>query len=109
MSDELGRQNAFAAGRVGALVMGGDFNGLGIVRSLGRYGVPVGVIDDERCIARYSRYATFTHRVPSLREAKVTVEALLDLGRKRKLQGWVLYPTRDENVAALSQYRTELS
>ena len=30
----------------GAVVIGGDFNGLGIVRSLGRQGIPVCVIDD---------------------------------------------------------------
>ncbi len=39
----------------GAVVVGGDFNGLGIVRSLGRRGIPVCVIDDERSIARHSR------------------------------------------------------
>jgi len=109
MPDEYRRQDGFPGGRIGALVLGGDFHGLGIVRSLGRRGVPVGVVDDERSIAFYSRYTTFTHRVPSLRGAKETVEALLDLGRREKLQGWVLYPTRDESVAALSQYRDELT
>jgi predicted ATP-grasp superfamily ATP-dependent carboligase len=92
----------------GAVVIGGDFQGLGIVRSLGRQGVPVCVIDDERSIARYSRYTAFTQRVPSLLDAKDTVRALLDLGRARGLRGWVLYPTRDEQVAALSQNREEL-
>ncbi len=109
MSDQFRGRNGFAESHVGALVLGGDFNGLGIVRSLGRHGVPVGVVDDEWSIARYSRYATFTHRVPSLRGAEETVEALLELGREKKLHGWVLYPTRDENVAALSQYRAELT
>ena len=33
--------------RVGAVVIGGDYQGLGIVRSLGRQGVPVCVVDDE--------------------------------------------------------------
>jgi predicted ATP-grasp superfamily ATP-dependent carboligase len=109
MPDKSRRQNDFAASGVGALVLGGDFNGLGIVRSLGRHGVPVGVVDDEHSIAPYSRYTTFTHRVSSLRNAKETVEALLQLGRRKKLHGWVLYPTRDENVAALSESRAELA
>ncbi len=43
---------------VGAVVVGGDYQGLGIVRSLGRRGVPVCVIDDERSIGRFSRFAT---------------------------------------------------
>jgi D-aspartate ligase len=88
--------------------MGGDYQGLGIVRSLGRQGIPICVIDDERSIARYSRYTGFAQRVPSLRDPKDIVRALLDLGRARDLRGWVLYPTRDEQVAALSQNREEL-
>src|SRR5271169_1480840 len=94
---------------VGAVVIGGDYQGLGIVRSLGRQGVPVCVVDDERSIARYSRYTRIAQRVPSLLEAKDTVRTLLELGRARNLRGWVLYPTRDEQVAALSQNREELS
>lgn len=47
---------------IGALVVGGDFQGLGIVRSLGRQGVPVCVIDDEASIARFSRYATHNYK-----------------------------------------------
>jgi predicted ATP-grasp superfamily ATP-dependent carboligase len=92
----------------GAVVIGGDYQGLGIARSLGRQGIPVCVLDDERSIARYSRYTTFTQLVPSLLDPKDIVRALLDLARARDLRGWVLYPTRDEQVAALSQNREEL-
>jgi D-aspartate ligase len=95
--------------RPGAVVIGGDFQGLGIVRSLGRHGVPVCVIDDERSIARYSRYTRIARRVPSLLDAREAVRTLLDFGRANRLQGWVLYPTRDESVAALSLHREELS
>lgn len=95
--------------KVGGIVIGGDYQGLGIVRSLGRHGVPVCVIDDERSIARYSRYTSFAERIPSLLEAKDTVRSLLDFGRAHGLRGWLLYPTRDEQVAALSQHREELS
>src|SRR5260370_130255 len=109
MSHESRRQIGFAGSWAGALVLGGDFSGLGIVRSLGRHGVPVGVVDDEKSIASYARYTTFTHRVPWLRGAKETVEALLELGHRKRLYGWVLYPTRDENVAALSEHRAELA
>ncbi len=41
----------------GAIVVGGDYQGLGIVRSLGRRGIDVLVLDDERSIGRRSRYA----------------------------------------------------
>jgi D-aspartate ligase len=94
---------------VGALVVGGDYQGLGIVRSLGRHDVPVCVIDDETSIARFSRYATHSIAVPSLREEKQTAETILEVGRRLGLRGWVIYPTRDETVAALSRYRPALA
>lgn len=95
-------------GSAGAIVIGGDYQGLGIVRSLGRHGVPVCIIDDEHSISRFSRYSTHAVSVPDLRDEARTVEALLDTGRRLKLHGWVLFPTRDETVAALSRHRSHL-
>jgi D-aspartate ligase len=94
---------------VGAVVLGGDFQGLGIVRSIGRRNAPVCVIDDEYSIARFSHYTTHAVRVPDLRDETRTVEAVLDVGRRLGLEGWVLYPTRDEIVAALSRHRPALT
>jgi D-aspartate ligase len=94
--------------RPGALVVGGDYQGLGIVRSLGRRGIDVVVIDDERSISRFSRYTTAAERVPDLRDEETTVEALLELGRRRRLDGWVVFPTREETVIALARHRDRL-
>jgi predicted ATP-grasp superfamily ATP-dependent carboligase len=99
---------AAAHRRPGAVVVGGDYQGLGIARSLGRRGVEVLVVDDERSIARHSRYVTAAVRVGDLRDERATVDALLDLARRRRLDGWVVYPTREETVAALSRHRDEL-
>jgi D-aspartate ligase len=96
-------------GEVGAVVVGGDYQGLGIVRSLGRQGVPVCVVDDEYSIARFSKYVGRAFKTRNLRDERTAVSILLDLGRKAGLEGWVLYPTRDEQVAAFSHYRAELS
>jgi len=92
-------------GDVGALVVGGDYVGLGIVRSLGRRGVPVCIVDDERSIARFSRFATYSERVPGLRDEQRVVETVLEIGSRLGLSGWVLYPTREETVAAFSHHR----
>ena len=97
-----------AKNTIGAIVVGGDYQGLGIVRSLGRRNVPICVIDDEMSIARFSRYTTHAVTVPSLRDEKKTVDTILDLGRRLNLKGWVIYPTRDETVAALARYRPQL-
>jgi len=89
----------------GAIVLGGDYQGLGIVRSLGRHGVPVCVIDDEHSIARVSRYTSCWARVADLGDGERLVEDLLRIGRKRELGGWVIFPTRDETVAAIARRR----
>lgn len=94
---------------VGAVVIGGDYQGLGIVRSLGRRGVPVCVVDDEHSISRYSRYSKRFVRLPDLRDQRKAVDGLLEIGKRFGLEGWVLYPTREELVAALSHHRAELS
>ena len=96
------------AGLPGAVVVGGDYQGLGIVRSLGRRGIPICVIDDELSIARFSRYTTHALRTPNLRDEEAVVEALLDAGRRLGLEGWILFPTRDELVAAFSRGRDRL-
>jgi predicted ATP-grasp superfamily ATP-dependent carboligase len=93
----------------GAMVVGGDYQGLGIVRSLGRHGVPVCVVDDEPCIARFSRHCTHSVRVDDLRDQRHSVDVIMDLGRRLGLNGWVLYPTREEAVAAFAHHRDELS
>ncbi len=94
---------------VGAVVLGGDYQGLGIVRSLGAKGIPVCVIDDELSISRYSRYCTKFVKVPHLRDGRVAVDRLIELAPRLGLEGWVLYPTREELVAAISHSREELS
>jgi D-aspartate ligase len=93
----------------GAVVIGGDYQGLAIVRSLGRRGVDVVVLDDERSIGRFSRFAAGSVKVRSLRDEQDTVEALLDMGDRLGLEGWVVFPTREETVAALSRQRERLA
>jgi len=92
----------------GALVVGGDYQGLGIARSLGRQGIPVVVLDDEISISRSSRYVQRSVKVDALREPGETVETLVEVGERLGLQGWVLFPTREETVAAISSNRDRL-
>lgn len=97
------------SGITGALVVGGDHPGLAIARSLGRRGIPVYIVDDQCCISSFSRYATKVIRVESILDERKTVDAVLDVGRRYNLRNWILFPTRDENVAAFSRYRSELA
>jgi len=93
---------------VGGVVIGGDYQGLGIARSLGRHGIGVCVIDDETSIARTSRFVRDVVRVHDLRSEASLLEALAVARRKLGLSGWVLYPTREENVAAVAANRNAL-
>ena len=97
------------ASPVGAVVVGGDHQGLGIVRSLGQKKIAVCVIDDERSISHFSRYTTHSIHVPNLGDEKQTVDTILEIGRRLNLRGWVLYPTRDETVAAFARYRPQMA
>jgi len=92
----------------GAVVIGGDYQGLGIVRSLGEKGIPICVVDDEYSISRFSRYTNFAVRVSDLRNETATIETLLEIGKRLNLKGWILFPTREELVAALSRHRCKL-
>ena len=92
----------------GAVVVGGDYQGLAIARSIGRRGISVCIVDDERSIARASRYTDHTLRVANLREEGPTLDALETARARFGLDGWVLYPTRDETVAILAANRDDL-
>jgi D-aspartate ligase len=92
--------------RPGAIVLGGNFVGLGIVRSLAAHGIPTWVFAADRStsLAQFSRYTTrFVETKASI------VDALLSEGRKHQLNGWVLFPVVDEYVEALSANRELLS
>jgi D-aspartate ligase len=109
MSNNGRKPGGSPANGAGAVVVGGDFHGLGIIRSLGRHGVPLCVVDDEYSIGRFSRYTTCAVRAPNLRKEKEVIDFLLELGHRKNLKDWVLFPTRDEHVVAFSRHKQALS
>jgi D-aspartate ligase len=94
--------------QAGAIVVGGEHPGLGVARSLGRRGIAICVIDDQYSVSQFSRYVTKVVRVKELRDQQSTVNSVLEIARRYGLEGWVLFPTRDETVAAFSLYRDQL-
>lgn len=94
--------------KVGAVIIGGDFQGLGILRSLASKNVPVFLLDHELCIARFSRYTKRFMRCPSVRDENHFFNFLIDLARKENLEGWVIYPNDDETVYFLAKYKKQL-
>jgi len=89
--------------------MGGDYRGLGVVRSLGRRGIPVWVLhEDGQLLATLSRYARRRLAWRPGDDAE-RVGFLLDAASKHNLKRWVLIPTGDENAALVARHHTELS
>jgi D-aspartate ligase len=103
------KTTAKASKQVGAIVIGGEHPGLGIARSLGSRGIPICIIDDQHSVSQFSRYVSRTIRVRDLRNEENTVESVMEIGQRYGLRGWVLFPTRDETVAAFSRYRDRLA
>jgi D-aspartate ligase len=90
----------------GAIVLGGNFVGLGVVRLLGMRGIETWVYDTDpsKCIAQFSRY---TGRFVASKEP--FHDLLLNEGRRHQLDGWVLIPVTDEYVELLSTHHQSLS
>ena len=93
----------------GALVIGGNLNGLSIARSLGRHGVPVWVTTPPSMkLASFSRYTLRTLPWPD-GDSEAQAAYLLELAERYQLDQWVLFPTSDESAALVSKFHTALS
>ena len=84
-------------------------NALGIIRSLGRRGIPVTYVDsDPGSIARHSRYINKRLTCKKTNDSdSVFIELLKDFG-EQKGQGMIVIPVGDDAVLALSKHRDEL-
>src|SRR6476646_966196 len=92
----------------GALVLGGDYRALGVVRSLGRRGMPVWVLrlaEDHR-LAALSRYCRQELILPDDDDARL--DFLTDLARRHGLHGWALFPSADTTAAFVARQHAAL-
>jgi D-aspartate ligase len=90
------------------VIVGGAHGTLGLIRSLGRRGIPVWLLTSDHPIAKYSRYATrsFTWAGPHHDGA---VGFMLDLARRHRLDGWVLMAAGDAEMQLISKHHAELA
>jgi predicted ATP-grasp superfamily ATP-dependent carboligase len=94
----------------GALVTGADYRGLGIVRSLGRRGIPVWVMkQDGQVLGAASRYASRSLSSPSSEESRKQLDFLVNLATKEGVAGWAVFPTSDETVVLIARHHRLLS
>jgi len=91
----------------GAIIIGGDYQGLGIARGLCRENIPVCVIDNDFSISRFSKCSKYYFTCPPIREESSFIKFLLGLS-SYGLKGWVVFPTSDYGVSVISRYKSQL-
>src|SRR5215469_14881592 len=96
-------------GTPGAIALGSDFKALGVVRSLGRRGIPSIVIDNQPRSAWLSRFVVKRFRWHGSMDDPAFLQFLLNTGKQYQLEGWMLFPMQDEVVEFVARNRQPLS
>ncbi len=98
-------------GRPGVIILGGHFLGLGAARMLSaaRAGMPVWVIDEEVCVAQFSRHVTGFLKCPPPEDEARFEAFLLEMAAAKGLAGSVVFPCTDEFVRVLARGHERLS
>lgn len=86
----------------GAIVLGGDCGALGVIRGLGRAGIPVVFLEGRNPLANYSRYTAQHLAWPGAQDPNA-ISWLKDLADRHGLHGWTLLPGADEEVRLIAQ------
>ncbi|WP_232196820.1 ATP-grasp domain-containing protein [Thioalkalivibrio sp. ALJ15] len=90
-----------------AFVFNCDYNGLSVIQSLGRRGIPVYALDAKRGIGTRSRYARYLNVPDPLVDERGFVDKLKELGTKAGGRP-VLFPTNDHWAESVARNREEL-
>jgi predicted ATP-grasp superfamily ATP-dependent carboligase len=93
----------------GAVILGSDFKALGVIRSLGRRGIPSVVVDDRPRAAWYSRYVVRRCRWKGAMWGPQFLSFLLTLAQEHDLERWVLFPLQDEVVELVARNAQRLA
>jgi phosphatidylserine decarboxylase precursor-related protein len=103
------RHAARTNGQHGAIVIGEHCRGLGLVRSLGRRGIPVWTLQPRgELMAGASRYSRRHFTWPD-GDDRQRLDCLFALASRHGLDGWALFPDCDESAALLARHHQELA
>jgi predicted ATP-grasp superfamily ATP-dependent carboligase len=91
------------------LVLGSDFKALGVIRSLGRHGIPAIVVDSQPRSAWFSRYVRRRLLWHGSLEDPELADYLVQIGRDLDLQNWMLVAAQDDAVGLVAQHRDALA
>jgi len=86
--------------KVGAIILGGHIQSLGILRILGRENIPGIVIENTgKNLARKSKFCKGFWRISD----EKLLDFLIHLGKKSRYKNWVVFPSNDFHVRLLSE------
>jgi predicted ATP-grasp superfamily ATP-dependent carboligase len=91
-----------------AIVFGGDINGLGIVRNLGRESVPVYCVLEVADPAAYSKYCRGYYVLPDFSHRPDSVRSFLSRLSRRAANRAVVFSTDDRTTLILSSLKDEM-
>lgn len=93
----------------GVVIIGDHVQSLGIIRSLGREKIPVYLLNDKSlCIGRFSKFLKKFFLCPSFEDTDTLVQYLVSLADRENIRDWMLWPTNDASVYAVSTHKTNL-
>ena len=90
----------------GVIVIGDHVQSLGIIRSLGRRGIPVYLLHDKNlCIGRFSRYTKRYIKTPGASNETKFIDFMIKFAKNEQVIDWILMPTNDIAVHTLSKHK----
>ncbi|MBN1551060.1 hypothetical protein JW979_06310, partial [bacterium] len=93
---------------IGAIILGGHFHSLGVIRCLAKKGISIVLMDYETNISRFSRYVRRYYKCPEYHREKKMLDFMMNIAERQNLQGWVVFPSDDESVYFLSTHKKYL-
>lgn len=91
----------------GAMILGSEYQALGLLRQLGRSGIPCVLLDQDAWgVARFSRYRCRFHRAPRYASDEFW-PWLVQLARQQGYLGWLPIATDDEQVRHFAEHYEE--
>lgn len=94
--------------KIGAILTGGDFQGLGVLRNLAKYNIPIYLIESDFCISRFSKFKKTFVKSPKPKNEKQYIDFLINLAKQENINNWVVFPNSDEIVSILSRHKKQL-
>jgi predicted ATP-grasp superfamily ATP-dependent carboligase len=92
----------------GAIVIGGHFHSLGLIRGLAERGVKVVLLDHEPCISRFSNKVWKYFKCPEVKYEGKFLSFLIHLATNKNLKNWVIFPSDDDTIHFLAKNKAEL-